>query len=277
MNDPRYSRVSLRRILCTSALALGVGVLPAGATTVTESGPLWGTDGVALGSLVTMTGCRTAGTGTLGCPTGLTDAVGNVIDFSISWTVSWLPIVYDGGTGLWKYDYVMTVPNYGHQVNHAIIGLTPEICLLPDGKPNHSCVMDVFGEPLNSTQIGQFDPGNSLPGLPNWIVGARFVGSGTSLEIEFYSPNEPVWGDFYGKGVQDAVWNIGLGDVGVDKSDPDSWIVTHSDDNPVNFIVRPDGTGGGGPPSEVPEPASLAMVGGGLLALAYGLRKFRRS
>ncbi|MDP2997024.1 MAG: PEP-CTERM sorting domain-containing protein [Bryobacterales bacterium] len=176
-------------------------------------------------------------------------------------------------------------------MSHAIFGVTPGVCF--PVVPLSPCLVNADGTSDNRAEINLYTAtsnGNSNPGLPNGIVGGKFALSGNSATVQFYSPNVPVWGDFYAKGgkyanggedeedVWNAVWNDGIGYISTTTDGFGNTSNNHFSDSTVSFIPRPDGSGL--PPQGeipgVPEPASLAMVGGGLLALAYGLRKIRR-
>ncbi len=245
-----------RVLLRTCALALAIGVLPACATPVVRGTPVGDLDYV---------GSRSSGVG------GLSGTGGYAGGFTVAWSITG-----PDSSGLWLYTYTLTAPDvHGGGISHAIFGLTPGICYPVDSL--NPCVVNADGTQDNRGAINLYTAvsnGNSNPGLPNGIVGVKFDGSGeSSVTVEFYSPNEPVWGDFYAKGGRgegnawNAVWNNGI-DFSMA---PDGGFTVG------DFIARPDGSGERSEElGETPEPASLAMVGGGMLALAYGLRKLRK-
>ena len=241
---------SLARVFRFCALALAASVLPA------FSAAMWGTP-------AELDGWRSTGGG------GLSGSGGYLEDvFAIAWSIT-LP----NRDGLWLYAYTLTAPDvHGGEIGLAIFGLAPETCFSAV-LPLPPCVLDGGGKPIGEIDLyapGEF--GNSNPGLPNEIIGVKFDAGGSkdrhSVMLEFYSPNAPVWGDFYAKGgkaeagVRNAVWNNGI--VAVSTASVGGF--TSND-----FIARP-----GDSTDSNPEPASIALVGGGMLALAYGLRKSRR-
>ncbi len=246
MKDSKRARASLPRVFRFCALALAAGVLPA------FSAPMWGTP-------AELDGWRSTGGGGLSGSGGYLEGV-----FTVAWSIT-LP----NRDGLWLYSYTLTAPDvHGGGIGHAIFGLAPETCFSVV-VPRSPCVLDGGGKPIGEIDVyapGEF--GNSNPGLPNEIIGVKFDAGGSedlhSVTLEFYSPNAPVWGDFYAKGGQgeagvwNAVWNNGIGAV----TTASVGGFTSND-----FIARP-----GGFTDEHPEPASIALVGGGMLALAYGLR-----
>ena len=264
MKDSKRARASPARVFRFCALALAVGGLPAFAA------PIWGIP-------AELDGRRSTGGGGLSGSGGYSEGV-----FTVAWSIA-LP----NRDGLWLYTYTLTAPDvHGGGISHAIFGLTPEICfsVAPQVPPLSPCVVDADGKPLGEVNLyapGKF--GNSNPGLPNEIIGVKFDAGVSkdrhSVTLEFYSPNEPVWGDFYAKGgkfarsgkgeagVWNAVWNNGVMAI---STAPVGGFTSH------DFIARPGGAGMSDSADGDPEPASAAMVGGGMLALAYGLCRSRQ-
>ncbi|MDD3581283.1 MAG: hypothetical protein PHW74_09710 [Desulfobacca sp.] len=89
--------------------------------------------------------------------------------------------------------------------------------------------------------------------LPDPIYGIKFddVPPDNNVNIfEFDTDLPPVWGDFGAKGGQQLVYNKGIA------VDPEVPV------NTINYIARPDG-------ALVPLPATLPLVGSGLVVLGY--------
>ena len=166
--------------------------------------------------------------------------------------------------GGFNYTYTIggfTTPN----LSHVLLDVSDD-CVVPTspGQPLPTCITGakVNGAPATIT-LGDWCSscqGNSNSGLPNDIIGVKFGNlPGGSVTISFDSVRAPVWGDFYLKGGQQYVYNLGN--------------LNHSDPSILDFIARPDGVGG----SDVntPEPATLALVGAALIGVGI-LRRRRK-
>ena len=116
---------------------------------------------------------------------------------NLTWTVE-----LDGG--LWHYSYVLSVPE--KELSHMIIETSAEL-------EHRDILYPVPDIEDNDPKLYQQGPSN--PYMPGNIFGVKFQNSGTFFTADFYSPRNPVWGDFYavdGKTPSNevVVWNAGL-------------------------------------------------------------------
>ncbi|MBL8177653.1 MAG: PEP-CTERM sorting domain-containing protein [Bryobacterales bacterium] len=222
----------------------------------------------ALGALLAVSGAFGASydASALGELTGNRDA-GNGIAFTtgVSFTVEWTISPISGG---YHYTYLITgTTGRGMGVSHFALD-TSDNCTNQNG-----CVTNVTvnGVAVDSSTLvfGANTGQNGNPNFPGNFFGVRFGGqinpsTGTNqlpLTIAFDSNRVPVYGDFYLK----------LGQGGVSSNGGAGWntgATNHGSTSILDFIARPDTV-----TVDTPEPATLAMIGAGLILASLGLRR----
>ncbi len=161
----------------------------------------------------------------------------------------------------WHYDYLLSHPD--GETSHILLEVSPTFGLDNLLNPGGD-----FGEILLQTWTDQ--EGN--PNLPDILYGIKFnETSGTATHIYFDSDRAPMWGDFYakdgnsgGQGVNTA-WNAGF-----TLPDSDPITVPPHDGSEMNHILVPDTQ-----VNPIPEPMTLLLLSGGLLAGALAHRRRR--
>ena len=225
---------SLKHLVGTGCLVAGLALAPQ-----SQAAPVY--DTTAVGELI---GSRSeptrivAGGGWAGTPFS-----------TLSWDIESL------GGGLWKYEYTFSADLATPGISHFILDLTDD-CVSGNSFADAACVTGANG----TLAPGAYDGTNpSNPGMPAAIIGVKFD-FGSNF-FEFTSNRAPVYGNFYVKGGDDSfAYNAGLANAGSESI--------------LDFIARPNSTGGEVPP--IPEPSTVLLMGGSLLALGY-FRKRRNS
>lgn len=173
-------------------------------------------------------------------------------------TIDWV-IAQNDDDDSWTYTYTTTTPN-GKDLSHLILEVTP-MAISDDFWD-----ADPFEGPESYDQSSQ---GGSNPLMPNPIYGIKFNTADDQEENVFTitTLREPVWGNFYVKdgsssGVDVTAWNRGL-----ETAYADSVLVD-------DFIVRPNGKHGVPPP--IPEPATMLLLGSGLVGMGFAKLKKKR-
>ena len=184
------------------------------------------------GTSADLTGVRSIGSGLTG-----EGSYANS-NFQIAWEITQNPDnTFDYSYTLSGFDNLM-----GGEVSHFTLDLSDDFDLLTvtDAELN--------GNPINANDIefGNFDEPSNNP-VYNIVGAVKFdVGGADPLTFSFTSTRAPVWHYAFVKGGQGNAWTNGL-------DDPLSM-------NTIDFIATPN--------SEIPEPATAALLGFGLLAAA---------
>ena len=166
-------------------------------------------------------------------------------------------IEHDSITGLYTYEYTFNKPAEGAAaLSHWILEVTD---------PSLSSDFWLFNV-HDITEPTNFTSANGNPSMPDdGMYGIKVDTQGTLFTFVTYK--DPVWGDFYAKdgksdGVDNVAFNASFG------SDP----IADNSDNFTDFsgwIATPNGG------HVIPEPASMLLLGSGLLGFA-GLRRKRK-
>ncbi len=238
--EPELS-MFLSRTFRTFALGamLAVGALPIAA----QATPVYDTSV----SIADLTGSRSTG------GNGLLD--GTSATASLSWVIT---------RTLTGYHYAYTFHSGSQQgVSHVILDLSDNCTAVG------TCFQNVVvtGGSASSPVFGTYTSANGNPNMPGTIVGVKVsIGDGSpNYTISFDSNRKPVWEDFYTKGGNGSsngfsIYNVGLGHEGTDGSIAD-------------FVALPDTISVSVDVPRVAEPASLALLGAGLLGLAAARRR----
>ncbi len=189
---------------------------------------------------------------------------------SVSWSIASVSATE------YKYTYTFSHNSAQPGLSHIIIDLSDN-CTAAGLCFNSA----QFGANNATADFGSFSsagPGASNPLLPSAIQGVKLTPSATvnfnPFTFSFVSNRVPVWGDIYLKqGNPDsngaAIWNSGNPLHGSSENTNQFVVVP---DTGVNTCTHPN-CGGPGPNDEVPVPATLLLLGSGLIALGAMRRR----
>lgn len=178
---------------------------------------------------------------------------------SASSTFSWE--VTDNGDDTWHYKYELSVPS--KDISHLTIEVS-DVFTIDDYVGNDNPELGWYGPGEN---------GNSDFGIPGYVYGLKFNTTTdiTTMVIEFDSPKDPVWGDFFaidGKTPDAEVYayNEGFGASPNPFEDDDDPLDAPSNGSVDFHILVPDSDGPpGGPVIPAPAAALLATLGAGFV------------
>ena len=162
--------------------------------------------------------------------------------------------------GRWEYIYTITTDTEENDISNLILEVTN------DGNPfniySASNIDQIEGPKLWDVPL------SGSPLMPHSIYGVKFDFGGQSFYGVTYSmvtDRAPVYGVFYAKDGNNpdvVAWSNAL-------STEEYW--NSESLTTIDFIVRPDG--GGWPPNVIPEPATMLLLGSGLIGFAVSGKK----
>lgn len=170
--------------------------------------------------------------------------------FTVSWAVS------QNADQTWHYQYTFSSGS-GEELkmkpSHIIITVSDNLLL------EH--LFDFSGD-IGSVELGMFGQEPSNPNFPlsTDIYGLKINLGGSSTSVSFDSVRSPMWGDFYVKGggnPKNYAYNTDFGVVTSNLHDITGTPVDAAG-NPLFKILVPN---------TLPEPATLVILAGGVLAL----------
>jgi len=235
-----------------------------------------------------------AGTGWATMYTGsITSAAGGGLFATRQWnggsaadpnaSLSWL-VDDTSNPGFWTYAYSWATD--AKALSHIIIEVSDTFTVAGNIKTGTTSgySLDTYANTSNGNGNGN---SNSNPMLPGSLYGLKWGGSGTTLSLTIVTDRMPMWGNVYAKDGVDNPQGAGKFDVYAYNTgflfDTVAAIANGNAYDPTNggaWVLVPDtegGGGGGGDPSPVPEPATVVLLGSGLLGLFYTARRRSRN